>query len=219
MGTKAGGAKMIWLILAASFILRLIAINQSLWLDEAIGAMAARDFSFFGILNNFPKFDNHPPLYYLLLKGETSLFGFSEISLRFPSIIFGVATVYFTYITARHFVGKKEKFFPNFCALLLATSPLHIYYSQEARMYAMAAFLAVVAVYSFLKEKWILFSFSLAVLVFSDYVPVFLLPVFWIIGFIDRKPKQWWGNLLLSHIPLMILGLFWLPIFLDRSGQ
>ena len=102
---------MIWIILAASFILRLIAINQSLWLDEAIGAMAARDFSFFGILNNFPKFDNHPPLYYLLLKGWTSLFGFSEISLRFPSIIFGVATVYFTYLTARHFVGKKEKLF------------------------------------------------------------------------------------------------------------
>lgn len=208
---------MIWVILAASFILRLIVINQSLWLDEAIGAMAARDFSFFGILNSFPKFDNHPPLYYLLLKGWTSLFGFSEISLRFPSIIFGVATVYLTYLIARHFVGKKEKFFPMFCALLLATSPLHIYYSQEARMYAMAAFLAVVAVHSFLKEKWILFSFSLAVLVFSDYVPVFLLPVFWIIGFIDRKPRQWWKKLLLSHIPIMILGLFWLPIFLAQS--
>src|SRR3972149_8169918 len=86
-----------YLVLALSLCLRLVVINQSLWLDEAIGAIAARDFSYSKILREFMLSDNHPPLYYLFLKAWVSLFGFSEVSLRMPSVLFGVGTIYLVY--------------------------------------------------------------------------------------------------------------------------
>ncbi|MCH7641625.1 glycosyltransferase family 39 protein, partial [Patescibacteria group bacterium] len=182
MGTK----KVIFLILLLGLILRLVAINQSLWLDEAIGAIAVRDFSYSGLITDFLKFDNHPPLYYLDLKTWTSVFGYSELALRFHSVLYGVLTVLVTYLIAKKLVGGKNKLFPILSSLLLATSQIHIYYSHEARMYSMVAFLASLAFYSFLfliEKKnnknyyWVLFSFSITSLVFTDYVPIFLLPV------------------------------------------
>ena len=48
----------ILVVLLLGLLLRLLIINQSLWLDEAIGAIAVRDYSFSGILSDFMKFDN-----------------------------------------------------------------------------------------------------------------------------------------------------------------
>lgn len=211
---------MIWGILVLALILRLIAVNQGLWLDEAIGAIAARDYSFVGIMTEFLRFDNHPPLYYLTLKAWANLFGFSDISLRSPSIVFGLATIFMTYLIAKKLVGKKNKFFPLFSALLLVSSPFHIYYSQEARMYSMVAFFASLAVYAFLSNYFLLFSLTIIGLIFTDYVPIFLLPVFWLYPLIiKRKSKDWWTKFLISHIPLVILAILWLPIFKIQAAS
>jgi hypothetical protein len=213
--------------------MRLVAINQSLWLDEAIGALAVRDFSYFGILNDFLRSDNHPPFYYLVLKVWTDVFGYSELSLRAPSILFGLGTVYFTYLIAEQ-VSKKTVLklgnisiaFPDMSAILIATSQIHIYYSQEARMYSLAALFAASSVYFFVKilrrshvGLWVLFSLSITVLIFTDYVPVFLLPVFWMMALVKSKDKKWWRNYLVSHIPILVLGLVWLPTFLAQAEK
>jgi hypothetical protein len=60
--------KKLILILVVALGLRLVAINQSLWLDEAIGANIVKDYSYHAILTDFLHSDNHPPLYYLTLK-------------------------------------------------------------------------------------------------------------------------------------------------------
>jgi uncharacterized membrane protein len=232
---------MIYLILLLALVLRLVNINQSLWLDEAIGAIAARDYTYREIFTELMTRDNHTPLYYLLLKAWTNVFGFSELSIRMPSILFGIGTVYLTFKVAEEIsksnswklkIGKpilslpKDWKFPEVAALMLATSGLHIYYSQEARMYSMAAFFASLAVYAYIRiikeakphnKHWVIFSLSVAALVFTDYVPVFLLPVFWIYGIYKTKNKTWWKYLLLSHIPLVILSILWLPIILIQA--
>ena len=209
---------MIWLILLGSFLIRLVGINQSLWLDEAIGAEAVKNFSLWGLMAEFSKFDNHPPLYYMVLKLWTDIFGYSEVSLRFPSIALGVGTVYLTFLIARK-LNPKGKIFYLLAPLLLATSGLHIYYSQEARMYSMAAFLAALAVYGFLSSAWLLFSFSITALLMADYVGVFLLPIFWIWGIWKREDKSWWRAFWLTHLPLVVFGMFWLPTFLLQSSH
>jgi len=205
--------KFIILILLLGLILRLIALNQSLWLDEAIGAIVVKNQTLFQIITEFIKHDNHPPLYYLTLKLWSGLFGYSEVSLRSLSVLFGLGTIFLTY----KFGEKLSKNVGIIGAILMATSQFHIYYSQETRMYSMAAFLGILAFYMFLEEKWLYFSIALTALVFTDYVPVFLLPVFWIIGIIGKKPKKWWRNLVLSHVPLLILGILWLPTFVTQS--
>jgi hypothetical protein len=200
-------------IILFAIVVRFVSINQSLWLDEAIGALVVKSQNYRQIITEFPLHDNHPPLYYLTLKLWSDIFGYSEVALRSLSVLMGVATIYVVYKISELLKIKPYWLSP----LLLATSQIHIYYSQEARMYIMAAFLASCAFYFFLKEKWSLFSLCLTALVFTDYVPIFLLPVFWVIGFINKKPKEWWKNLVLSHLPLLVLGLLWFPIFLAQS--
>jgi len=212
--------KGIWilaLIFGLALILRLVILNQSLWLDEAIGAVVAKTLSFRSILLKFPLSDNHPPLYYLILKAWTFIFGFSEVSLRLPSVIFGILTILFVYKIAKKFT----KINPIIPTILLATSPLHIYYSQEARMYSLAAFLTTATIYFFLKtfqstdEKsdWIFFSIFYTLLAFSDYVPIFLYPVFILYPIFKNGNWVWWKKFVISNIPLFILGILWLPIF------
>ncbi len=209
---------MIYIVLLLTFIFRLILLNQSLWLDEAIGALAAKNMSYGEILTNLMSHDNHPPLYYLLLKFWTSIFGYSETSLRMPSVLFGVGTVYLTYLIVTTLFPKK-RLVGILASMLLATSQFHIYYSQEARMYTMAGFFAVLSIFAFLKTLksdvsalwWGMFGISITAMMFSDYMPVFLLPVFPIAVLFLRKEKAWWKSFCISFIPLVIFGIWWLP--------
>src|SRR3990167_10650724 len=138
---------MIFIILLIALVLRFISLNQSLWLDEAINVNVARALSFKSLIFNYSLGDFHPPLYHLILRGWILLFGSSEVLVRLPSVFLGVATVLITYL-----IGKK--LFENKTALigatLMSTAPLHIYYSQEARMYMLAAFLSSLSIYFFI---------------------------------------------------------------------
>lgn len=209
-----------WLLLGIIFLsvlLRLISINQSFWLDEATTANVTRNFNLFEIITKFSPGDFHPPLYYLLSKVWSIPFGVSEFSLRILSVIVGSLTVFFLYKIAKKYKGEN---FGLISALLLATSPLHIYYSQEARMYVMETFFVVVSIYlyqSLLKKEkvtnWILFSLSLVLIGFTDYLPLLILPVFFIHSVFIKKNFKWFKKLSISLLPLFIIFIFWLPIF------
>ncbi len=138
----------IGLILAVGFILRLISIDQSLWLDEAVTAKAVSAYKFFDIPKFFSPADFHPPLYYLLMKLWTNIFGYSEISLRMPSIIFSILTGYVVYL-----IGKrlKNRQVGVWAAVFFLFNPLIVYYSQEARMYMMTVFFLTMALYFFVR--------------------------------------------------------------------
>ena len=199
-------------IIALTLGLRIVTLNQSFWLDEAIGAIAARDYSYSEIVTRFIYFDNHPPLYYLLLKFWASIFGYSEIALRSLSVFFGALMVFILYK-----INKTA-------SLLLATSQIHIYYSQEARMYVMAGFFAILAVYFFLKALknkkntgWLIFSLALVGMMATDYMPMFLLPVFPLYVFL-RKRKAF-SKLVASFVPLVIFGVLWLPVISTQIGN
>jgi uncharacterized membrane protein len=77
------------------------------------------------------------------------LFGNGEIAMRIPSVIFGVATIWFVYQIGK--LIKIKSSLPLLAALLMAMAPFHIYYSQEARTYAFTAFVTVISFYYFLR--------------------------------------------------------------------
>lgn len=162
------------LILCLGLVLRLINLNQSLWLDEAITALAVKNNTFLQLISKFAPGDFHPPLYYFVLKLWTSFFGFSEISLRLPSVIFGLATVFLVYKIAKFLFDSKVALV---AALFLACNPLAVYYSQEARMYTPAMFFVALAIYFLLTQKWWFLILSLVVSLYIDYVPLLVLPV------------------------------------------
>lgn len=151
---------------------------ESLWLDEATTYMVASN-SFFQVLEVTSN-DVHPPLYYILVHFFL-LLGNSEIILRLPSMIMGILSVPVLYfITARMF-SLKEGLVSSF---LLSVSMVHIYYSQEARMYSMLLFLSLCSMYFFYlatednkKVYWVLFSFFTVLTIYTHYFGFFIFPI------------------------------------------
>jgi hypothetical protein len=124
-----------------ALLLRLYRLNgQSFWVDEVVtwhGAhlpitklLAVR--SYYGMAHS---------LYYAIMHGVV-LVSDSELALRLPSALFGALSVPLLYaIGARWF----DRGTGVAASILLTFSPLHLYYSQEARPYAAVLFFILLA--------------------------------------------------------------------------
>jgi 4-amino-4-deoxy-L-arabinose transferase-like glycosyltransferase len=84
----------------------------------------------------------HPPAYYVMMLGWTKWFGSSIFSLRSPSLLLGIASVLLIYLLASH---TEDRTTGLLAAAMLAANGLHLYWSQNARMYSMACFLALLS--------------------------------------------------------------------------
>lgn len=208
---------MIWLILGVGIILRFINLNQSLWLDEGINVLAAKNYSFIDLITQYARADFHPPGWFMILWAWTKIFGYSEIAVRIPSVIFGSLTIWIMYLIGKKIDSVKLGLF---AALLLAVSPLHIYYSQEARMYALAALAVSINFLLWIKiiksERVKLFFLVLSnIFVFlSDYLAYFIFPSQFIFLVIYKREllKKWIITLVLA----VLSGLWWFPTFLGQ---
>lgn len=133
-------------IIALSFILRLVLINQSFWLDEAAQALE----SMRPLTEQLHiQGDFQPPLFHLFVHILTRV-NHSEWWLRMASVIPGIVTVYFTYKIGELLGKDKHHGFSIglIGATLLALSSLHIYFSQELRPYSLAAMWGVLSWYA-----------------------------------------------------------------------
>ena len=130
-------------ILLLASLLRFYRLDaQSFWNDEGNSArIAERTVS---LILEGAAADIHPPGYYLLLHAWRALAGQSEFALRSLSVAAGLVLVVFTYLLGRRLFGKTTGLL---AAFLAALSPFAIYYSQEARMYALMAVLSVASTY------------------------------------------------------------------------
>ncbi|HEY2439008.1 MAG TPA: glycosyltransferase family 39 protein [Solirubrobacteraceae bacterium] len=138
-----GGVAVVAPITLLAAVIRLPTLaEQSFWLDEAYTVRLVR-MSFGGMLRTIPRTESTPPLYYVLAWVWTHVFGSSEFGLRSLSAVAGIATVPVAYAAARRLAGTRAA---AICALLLAVSPLMVWFSQEARAYALAALLSTVTV-------------------------------------------------------------------------
>lgn len=209
---------MIWLIVLLALTLRLFSINQSLWLDEAINVLATQNYSLLGMITEYAKGDFHPPGFFIILWIWSKLFGISEVVVRIPSIIFGVLTIYLVYL-----IGRKlhSKTLGLIAAFLLAINPLHIYYSQEARMYALAALAVSINFFILIKftkkedVNIIFLILSNLFVLLSDYVAYLIFPAQFIF-LLFYKNKLLFKKWLLSLIGAIIIGSLWIPTLLNQ---
>ncbi|TSC90496.1 MAG: Uncharacterized protein G01um10145_168 [Microgenomates group bacterium Gr01-1014_5] len=210
--------RLLW-ILVLGLVLRLINVNQSLWLDEATSILAASKLSYSAIIHQFSPGDFHPPAYYLLLKFWIGIFGSSEVTVRSLSVVFGVVTIYLVYSLTRKLFDNTTALI---AALLLATAPLHIYYSQEARMYILETLLVVKIMQLVItiimgKQRiftWIsLFAFS-GLLLYTDYLPlaIFISIGLYLLIFENKVFRKYFFGWMGIFIGLVIVYLPWLPI-------
>lgn len=174
--------RLLWLAVAVGAALRLIALgHKSLWLDEVVTLRIASS-SVSAIINH--PWDPHPPLYYLLMHYWVRL-GQSECILRLPSALAGVAAIPLLYGLVRVWGGRASAVAS---AWLLAAAPLHIWYSQETRMYALVCALGLASslCYSLAIRHghllaWAFWSAATAVGLYTDYSMLLLLAAQWIL--------------------------------------
>jgi 4-amino-4-deoxy-L-arabinose transferase-like glycosyltransferase len=81
--------------------------------------------------------ESNPPLYYVLAWGWAKAFGTGEVGVRSLSALFGAATVPLAYCIGAELSNRRAGLIT---AALIAVSPMLIWYSQEARSYALLVF-------------------------------------------------------------------------------
>ncbi len=129
------------LILLLAFWLRVFALSQeSYWFDEVHSIQKAQAGGVRAIWEAL-RGDVHPPFYFWLLSWWLQWFGAGEFGARFLSVLCGVGSI------AALYAWGRELHLPRRACLiaifLLAISPHAIWYSQQARMYALLVFLGV----------------------------------------------------------------------------
>jgi len=144
-----------------SMALRLFHLkNQSLWLDEAVIFSQISKDSIYEVIASV---EGHlGPFYHVLIFLFSKIAGTSEWALRFPSAMFGSISVVLTYLVARKIFDDKLALIASFFMMF---SPIHIWYSQEARMYSLWIMLILLCTYVFMLaveksnlKRWLIFT-------------------------------------------------------------
>jgi uncharacterized membrane protein len=88
------------------------------------------------------------PFYYLLLHIWMDIFGLSDFSIRFFSVIFSTLIIGLTYLFGKRFFDVRTGLI---AASIVAIEPFFIAYSHQARNYSLTFFLTLLATYFFLQ--------------------------------------------------------------------
>ncbi len=232
-------------IVTFGLVLRAAGIaSRSLWFDEAFSWRVV-SFPMMDMIGRVAR-DNHPPLYFILLKVWTSAFGTSEVALRSLSVLFGGATVVAAAALAREVVrarpggdGEARTVISAglISAALVAASVVQIRWAWETRMYTLGTALAACTSWIMLRairtrrlRDWILYGITSLMFAYTHYYSVFslfaqalyvaclfLLPP-------GRGPKRGCaapaaGHLLIASAIVVVGWSPWLPVFLAQRRQ
>jgi uncharacterized membrane protein len=110
--------------------------------DEIVTASRILRGSFWHAMDAVGFSESAPPLYYALAWFWTQLTGTGEFGLRSISALAGVATVPVAYLIGIELRGRRAGLW---AAALVAVNPMLLWYSQEARAYALLALLCAVS--------------------------------------------------------------------------
>ncbi|NCU05509.1 MAG: hypothetical protein GXC73_16175 [Chitinophagaceae bacterium] len=133
-------------ITIAALLLRVVNITYaSLWSDELYSMLSVHpDNSIYEML--YLQRKDQPPLYFVLLRGWTTVFGFNDLSARSLSILIGILSVYSIGLVTKRIFNAKTGIT---VALLTAFSFTQVEHSLEARFYGLLFLLITISVYTY----------------------------------------------------------------------
>jgi uncharacterized membrane protein len=193
---------------------------QSLWLDEVLTAIGARDLAW--VLHT-PQIFGHPPLHYLTVWAVGGRAA-DEWWLRLPSCVAGVATVVALASLGRALLGPVTGLA---AALALALSPFHVELSQLARPYALFLLLTVLSLMALVRaiernrvRDWLWFSALVTLNLYTHYLAaqVVALQAAMTVVLLVRARGRGTLAALLSFAGAGALLLPWAPV-IARLGQ
>jgi 4-amino-4-deoxy-L-arabinose transferase-like glycosyltransferase len=171
-------------------------------------------------------FESHPPGYYIVMFGWTKLFGTGKWALRLPSVLFGIASLMLLWALG---VLEKNRLAALLAAGMFAFNGLHIFWSQTAKMYAMACFLGLLSTYLLLQttrggSRQRVFQFLYLVVTLVGcwtvvfYWALFFTQILWVLinSLSQRRAKY---GLIRWQILVFILGSPLWTIVAHQSGR
>jgi mannosyltransferase len=134
-------------IVLAGILLRWPTLDlQSFRHDEAVTAGRVLRNSFFDTMSVVPRSESTPPLYYALAWLWAIPFGHGEVGLRSLSALAGTATIPVVYLAGARLISCRIGLV---AAALVACSPVLVWFSQDARAYALAVLLSTLSLLFF----------------------------------------------------------------------
>lgn len=204
--------------------------RAAIWFDEAFSAYIIQ-FSYWDIAR-YTAVDVHPPVYYWILKAWSSLFGTTELALRSLSVVFGAGIIGVSFFLTRKLFGRASAWLT---VLLLSVSPMLIRYSDEARMYSLAALIVMVATYVLIKAKannsrknWIIYALLVSLGMWTHYFTALAWVAHWV-WWVAQKwtknqslkknlkavfSKEWF----LAYVLAVVLFIPWLIVMIRQLG-
>jgi uncharacterized membrane protein len=151
-----------------------LVIVRGFWLDEATTGYDVR-LSYAGMIHQLLH-DNHPPLDYTILWLVAHSLGSTETDLRLPSILFGTLTIPMLYLAGR---ALYHEWAGVLAAAFGTVGALAVWYSQEARMYALFILLATVTIWALARilttgrrRYWLAWSAAGAAMIWTQWFAV-----------------------------------------------
>ena len=215
-----------WIVVALLTVIglavRIPGLGNGLWADEIYSVVYSFRTPFPEALSVFPG-DNKHPLYALLAHAALSVFGEGAWVVRLPSLVLGVATIPLLYALGARITSRAEALA---AAALLAFSYHHVWFSQNARGYAMLAFFAVLTTLLLLKASrsdgyrlWIWYALAAALGAYTHLTFVFaVVAQFLVVGLATlgwpRGARRigWRGPLVGFALSAALTVLWYLPM-------
>jgi Dolichyl-phosphate-mannose-protein mannosyltransferase len=201
--------------------IRVANFDQSLFGDELSTYSIVHDHSLGSVLSHVHSNDEiTPPLSFVLGWLTLNLGGAPEW-VRLPSLLAGTATIPLVYLLGARTVGRPAGLI---AAAVMALSPFVIYYSGEARAYALmmafvtASTLALLAAIRTERTRWwVIYAVCSCAALYSHYTSVFPLAgqALWVLW----KQRQALRTCALANIGVLIGFAPWIPGFIADSNS
>ena len=163
-----------------------------------------------------------PPLHYVALHAWVRVFGHAEASVRLPSALAGVASVFVLYLLTKRLFGVGAALV---AALLLAVAPYQIEYAQEARAYTLLVLMSLLSCLLFVRlldtnhaerRRDVTYVLASAAALYSHLYAVFTLAAQAVAYAMEwarsEKPLLGVRRWVVTQVAIAALFLPWLPI-------
>jgi 4-amino-4-deoxy-L-arabinose transferase-like glycosyltransferase len=208
-------------IVALGLILRFATIDlQSYRYDEAVTVARVLHPSLFATFSEVPHSESTPPLYYLVAWFWSRPFGTGEVWLRSLSALAGTASILVVYLAARALPLPRRA--GLIAAAAVAVSPVLIWFSQDARAYALVFLLTALSFLFFARARrsrqrrdlvwWGVFSaLAIATHYFAGFVVV-----------AEAALLLWGPNrraVAVGLLPILAMGALLLPVAIQQRDH
>jgi 4-amino-4-deoxy-L-arabinose transferase-like glycosyltransferase len=192
--------------------------RQSFWLDESVTA-SLLERPLVSMLRTLPSSESAPPLYYVVAWGWSRLFGLDPVGVRSLSALAGTLTIPVAYAAGTALVSRRAGLAT---ASVACVSPVLVWFSQEARAYALLVLFSALSLAVFgaaLKRPsaWALSGWvaASALALLTHYFAVFLVAAEAIALLVLVRPRRAIAGAVAA---ISAVGLALVPLVAVQSG-